>query len=269
MKLLRDIAYAPQHGFRGLADLFIPEAVGSSRVPLSLVIHGGGWDSMDKSSLHPVARLLAEEGFAAFCPNYRLLGDAKWPACGDDCLRAAAYVVGNASSFDASISSSPLLILGASAGGHLAMMTGLRLPKSQVAHIVSLAGPSDIGALFTDDGCLLGSTLKDFFGKCPSASELDSASPLGLFKPGCPPLSCLHSAVDALVPPKHSEMALAKCRAAGSRAELFSFEGKDIYHGFWVPGPAGQAASERRLVPELEAELRRLAAKLRKDMASY
>ena len=41
------------------------------------------------------------------------------------------------------------LIIGPSAGGHLALMTGLRLPEQKVAGIVSISGIADIEADFS------------------------------------------------------------------------------------------------------------------------
>ena len=262
MTVLRDIAYAPEHGFRGQADLFLPATKEGSLIPLAVVIHGGGWTDMDKSALHPVARVLSEEGFASFCPNYRLLGDAPWPACGEDCLKAASFIIENARAFSPSIIPSPLVVIGASAGGHLAMMTGLRLPRGVVSHIVSMAGPSDIYDLLENG--ILGLKSSSFIGRDDaSKADCDDASPLAFFKPGCPPLTCVHSSLDTLVPPSHSDKAIAKCGEAGSQADLFTFEGNDSYHGFWLPGPAGQAASERTLLPIVECFLRKLVRDLR------
>jgi len=130
-----------------------------------------------------------------------------------------------------------------------------------------MAGPSDIEELLKSPDRVIELPPSEFFGKEPSKEDWLSASPLPLFKPGCPPLSCLQSVNDKLVPPIHSEKAVAKCKEAGSEAELVLFEGKDIYHGFWMHSPHGQPVSERILIPELDAILRELSAKLAKKAA--
>jgi len=263
VEVRKDVPYAPEHGFRGLADIVLPEA--SGELPLAIVIHGGGWNSMDKSALLPVAKVFAEAGFAVFSPNYRLLGDAPWPACLEDCLRAIRFAMAKADSLGLKLLDSPLTIAGASAGGHLAMMAGLSLPKGSVGHIVSMAGPSDIEELLLSPDRVIELPPSGFFGKEPSKEDWLSASPLSLFKPGCPPLACVQSVNDKLVPPLHSEKAVEKCREAGSEAELVLFEGNDAYHGFWQPGPQGQPASERLMIPVLDGIMRKLAAKLEKE----
>ena len=56
VETVADIAYAPDHGFRGLGDLYLPaEPEGATA---ALVIHGGGWNAMDKQGLAGVAELL-------------------------------------------------------------------------------------------------------------------------------------------------------------------------------------------------------------------
>ena len=48
--------------------------------PAIVCIHGGGWVSGDRSDMHEVAQYFAEQGFAAFCPQYRLAPLYTYPA---------------------------------------------------------------------------------------------------------------------------------------------------------------------------------------------
>lgn len=48
---------------------------------------------MDRFAFNPIARLFTEFGMAVFNINYRLLDDAPWPACGDDCLYAGQFLL--------------------------------------------------------------------------------------------------------------------------------------------------------------------------------
>ena len=94
-----------------------------------LLIHGGGWNALTKESLEPIARLAVSESRAVFSINYRLLDHAPWPACGSNCASAARFVLaGSLAPHDLPRAHlRKLLVVGASAGGHLAMMTGLAL----------------------------------------------------------------------------------------------------------------------------------------------
>ncbi|HHV95007.1 MAG TPA: alpha/beta hydrolase [Clostridiaceae bacterium] len=142
MKRINNISYADKNGFRGLGDLFLPD--NQEGAPVALVIHGGSWNAMDKTSITPLAILIAECGYAVFNINYRLLDDAPWPACGDDCIAAANFLLQAVHPVIKQLDHSKIVVAGASAGGHLALWTGLHLPPENVRAIISIAGPADL-----------------------------------------------------------------------------------------------------------------------------
>lgn len=254
----RDIPYAAAHG-RQAGDLFLPARPIPGASPV-LLVHGGGWSSMSKESLSPMARLAAGVGRYVFNINYRLLPHAPWPACRDDCVSAARFVLAGglrAHGLPAQVGGK-LLVVGASAGGHLAMMTGLALGARACSGIVSLAGPSRVDPR----GDVSASAIcapdfhRRFFGKTepPAAAELRSAAPSALVTGDAPPLHVLHSKNDRLVLPVHSEEALAAWRAAGVAASVDWFNGPGDLHGFWD----SDDLATRELVPVLAALVRRV-----------
>lgn len=78
-----------------------------------LWVHGGGWYSRDSTDVSLFELL----GMRVTHARYRLSGEATWPAQLDD-LRAEARA--------ARVPGVPLIVAGASAGGHLALHLGLR-----------------------------------------------------------------------------------------------------------------------------------------------
>src|SRR6476659_9973912 len=68
------------------ADVFAAE--GDDQRTAVLVLHGGGWRMGGPEMLHPRCRALSRRGFTAIAVEYRLLGEAPWPAALDD-VRAA------------------------------------------------------------------------------------------------------------------------------------------------------------------------------------
>jgi len=251
---MQPVVYQPENGFRGEAD-FHP-AQGPARIPI-LLIHGGGWNAMDKSSLNGLAELLAENGFPVLNCNYRLLDDAPWPACGDDCLDAARFLL------EQNLPGLPppderrIAVVGASAGGHLALMTGLRLPPENVAGIVSIAGvtrlldgPNTEAELFGTPDFLL-----QFFGgnTLPDIATIAAAEPHRHVTPASPPLLCLHSKNDHLVPPRQAGAIVATFLANDVSARLHLFDGPGTSHGLWQSGAA--SVDQRRLLPGLNKEL--------------
>ncbi|HUT58752.1 MAG TPA: alpha/beta hydrolase [Phycisphaerae bacterium] len=241
---VEDIAYVPGHGFRGLGDLYLPDEADGA--PAALVIHGGGWNAMDKQGLAGVAQFLAETGYGAYAINYRLLDDAPWPACGDDCLTAAGFLLAGGHEAMKPLDRSRLVVIGGSAGGHLAMMTGLRLPPIKVRCIVSIAGPAD---LKTQTAGWDATFLTKFFG--PDVEITDetmlAASPVQYVRADSPPLLCTNSTNDKLVPIAQSHAMVERYRQNGGRAELYAYPGPGEQHGIWIEG-----SDPHRLLPELE-----------------
>ena len=56
-----------------------------------LVVHGGGWSRGSKDMLVNCCRLLAGQGFVALASEYRLTGEAPFPACIHDVKRAIRW----------------------------------------------------------------------------------------------------------------------------------------------------------------------------------
>src|SRR5580704_2478393 len=91
-----DVVYGEVPGYRPLElDLYLPEATGP--LPVIVHVHGGGWRRGSRRV--PLPRLgagfydgLAAQGFAVAAIDYRLSGEARFPAGRED-VRAAVRCV--------------------------------------------------------------------------------------------------------------------------------------------------------------------------------
>ncbi|MDR0932516.1 MAG: alpha/beta hydrolase [Victivallales bacterium] len=250
MRVIPQIAYLPEAGERGVGDLYLPERV-SPGTPIALLIHGGGWSSMDKSRMVGIAEFLCEQNFAVFNINYRLLNAGPWPLCGDDCKKAAEFVLAKHIPELDICNCERLLIVGGSAGGHLALMTGLRLPPRQVSGIISLSGVNDITVYPTDE-----SQRKYFFGGEPTEEEIAAANPISLITPAAPPILCTHTIFDTVVSFKAAENFVAKCHEVGAKIEFYRYDRSGDGHCLWIQG-----SSPPKLLPELEQAIMQFIAK--------
>ncbi|WP_328818321.1 alpha/beta hydrolase [Nonomuraea cypriaca] len=90
--------------------------------PGVFLIHGGWWSGGDKKYMQGITRSYADLGYTVFNVNYRLSGDAPWPAQRTDALDAikAARKHADRWAFDAS----NYVVVGFSAGGHIAAAVG-------------------------------------------------------------------------------------------------------------------------------------------------
>jgi acetyl esterase/lipase len=229
-----DLAYRSDTGRYGRGDLFFPASKAANA--LVLLIHGGSWSSMDKSAMHGLAAFLVQNlNLAVFTINYRLVGQsaAGWWDCVEDCHKALDYILTEHLPFRLPHKLRSAIVIGASAGGHLAMMTGLTCQPDKVQRVVSIAGPSVVPSR-REKRLFPPALLHAFFGKDQySSADVIAASPAFAPSAQLPPLDCIHSVRDTLVHPYHSTAMLRRYRRQGQSANLWLFNGKPPYHGLW------------------------------------
>ncbi|NJD58177.1 MAG: alpha/beta hydrolase, partial [Anaerolineae bacterium] len=104
-------------------DLYIPNT-GSGPFPVVIMVHGGGFmmgDKSDGTGLAGVDQLLAD-GYAVASINYRLSGEAKYPAQINDAKAAVRFLRANADKYN--LNPDKFGAWGASAGGNLVSLLG-------------------------------------------------------------------------------------------------------------------------------------------------
>jgi acetyl esterase/lipase len=194
-------------------DLYRPRAV-AGPLPTVVWIHGGGWRSGDKSQMEPVRRLLCR-GYAVAAVNYRLSGDAIFPAQIDDVKAAISFLRARAGTYG--LDGERFAAFGSSAGGHLAALAGTSGVGTETAlrAVVDWYGPIDFARmdeLILAQGCppnaahhgdpgsaesqLLGCTVSD--PAC--AGAVQAANPASYAHAGHPAFLLLHGDADCTVP---------------------------------------------------------------------
>ena len=111
-----DVVYAEYGDRKLLADIFAPGS-GSGPFPTIVVVHGGGWLKGDKTKFRALAVKLASYGYVTAAIEYRLGGEARFPAGIQDCNAAVRFLRANAGDFK--IDLKRIGAVGGSAGGHL------------------------------------------------------------------------------------------------------------------------------------------------------
>jgi acetyl esterase/lipase len=122
---LADVTYSVLPGFRPLIlDLYLPQ--GTATQPLIVFVHGGGWvggNTRHSGALADFPRALAQlaaEGFVVASVEYRLAGEAPFPAALQDLRAALRFLKGNAAKYR--IDAAKVAVWGGSAGGQLAAL---------------------------------------------------------------------------------------------------------------------------------------------------
>src|SRR5882724_12604171 len=156
LRIDRDVEYARVGNRPLLLDLYLRDA-STEPAPVVVWIHGGGWSAGDKFPT-PAARLVAA-GYAVASIEYRLTGEAKFPAQIHDCKAAIRWLRASARKYN--LDAAHIGVWGHSSGGHLVSLLGTSGDvkelegaegntdqSSRVQAVCDFCGPSDFAAFF-------------------------------------------------------------------------------------------------------------------------
>jgi len=241
--------YVRANGWEGKLDVYAQRAPASTPTPTVIFIHGGGWvqGTKEGSLLQGVLPYVAM-GYSVVNVEYRLANVSLAPAAIEDCRCALRWVVAHAKDYNIDVDR--IVVAGASAGGHLALTTGM-IPASagmdrtcyttsepKVAAIVNFFGIADIPDM------LEGPNKKPFpeswpyttqwLGNQPNRADIAKASsPMTYVRAGVPPTISIHGDADPLVPYNHSVRLQEALQKAGVAHELVTVPGGG--HGNFSP----------------------------------
>lgn len=116
-----NVVYTKVNDWDGRMDLYLPPTNGPLN-PVIINIHGGGWNHGAKEEQGGFAPYF-KAGFAVANIEYRLTSQATAPAAIEDTRCALIYLIKNAKALH--LDPNKIIIMGGSAGGHLALMGGL------------------------------------------------------------------------------------------------------------------------------------------------
>jgi acetyl esterase len=243
-RLERDIVYSQVGGRKLLLDLCLP-AKGSAPSPVIVWVHGGGWRNGSKNA-GSRARGMLDRGYAVVDVDYRLSGEAIFPAQVEDCKTAVRWVRANATRYG--FDPDRIGAWGSSAGGHLVAFLGTAGDvrefdtetnaqySSRVQAVCDWFGPTDL--LQMDKHMIEGSRLvHDAPGspesllvggpiqKEPYKSLVGKADPIKYVTKDDPPFLIMHGDKDMLVPLHQSELLLDALKKAGVSASLYVVKG--------------------------------------------
>ncbi|MDL4813648.1 alpha/beta hydrolase [Actinomadura opuntiae] len=227
VRVLEGVEYAAEVGYRPLLlDLYLPPVDGA---PVVLFLHGGGWQRGTRRDFgrefadwrpSPFERI-AEAGLAVASVDYRLSGEARYPAQLQDVRAAVGWLRehGGEHGFDGT----RVVAWGESAGAHLGALAALTGPG--IAAVVGWYGVYDLSAMpepgdpSSRESRLLGSAV----GGVPALAA--EASPVAHVHAGAPPFQLWHGTADRAVPMAQSERMAEALRAAGVPVEFRRVEG--------------------------------------------
>jgi len=216
--ILPNVTYSIANATELKLDLYLPKKRTPS-VPTLILFHGGGWVAGQKE--RNVLQLLPylSLGWAVVNVEYRLAQNSPAPAAVEDCRCALRWVTSHARQY--SLDTTKIVLTGGSAGGHLALITGMlplhsafdrqcptdesvrwregSEPQINVAAIINWFGITDVAEML--DGPNSKHYAVEWFGSLANRQELArQLSPITCVRSGLPPIITIHGDQDDIVP---------------------------------------------------------------------
>lgn len=232
-RIVPNVVYGVADNFETSLDLYVPRGE-RGPLPTLIQIHGGGWvgGSKEANALRFLPYL--EMGWAVVNVQYRLGRVALAPAAVEDSLCALRWIIRNAEQYG--LDPSRIVVTGYSAGGHLALTTGMTPASAgldrqcpgneplQVAAIVNWYGITDVGDLL--EGANTRSYAVQWMGSMPNRKAIAArVSPLTYVRAGLPPVLTIHGDADPTVPYSHAVRLKEALDGAGVPNRLHTVRG--------------------------------------------
>jgi acetyl esterase/lipase len=218
-----------------LFDIFLPQGRSIESTPLLIYIHGGGWIDGSKEEFLQFRKIFQKEfpDYAIAAINYRLFnfltGANRFPTQENDVIAAVRFL--QAKTADWNISDQ-IILAGASAGGHLALLHAYKhQPIGNIKAVIALFPPTDLVSfhsfnLITQlglNGLLNGNPQDQAF------AYMDS-SPSSFVRAAVVPTIFFHGTIDIVVPVWQSDIFAEKLEGVSARYEYKRIENQG--HGF-------------------------------------
>ncbi len=214
-------------------DAYLPANRSAASTKVMVMIHGGGWTSGDKTDFTPFVDTMKKRlpDYAIFNINYRLSTGIVnlFPTQENDVKAALQFIFVKSAEY---LISDKYVLIGASAGAHLAMLQGYKyiVPVKPKA-IVSFFGPSDLTDMYNNPAGgnpLLSLVLAQAIGKTPVQDPIlyTNSNPVTFITGSSPATILLHGGSDPLVNPSQSLFVKTKLSVSGATSQYILYPGK-------------------------------------------
>ena len=206
-------------------DVYLPPNRSTDSTKVLVLIHGGGWAGGDKAEFAAAIPVLQQKlpQYAIINLNYRLANQLTnhFPTQENDVKAALQFITDHADEYGIS---KEVVLLGASAGAHLALLQAYKhtdpiVPKA----VISFFGPADMADLYNStNNSYYQMGLQLLIGGTPTTKPavFVEASPIHFVSKQSPPTLLLHGGRDGLVPVAQSKKLKAQLDKIGVPSDL-------------------------------------------------
>jgi len=235
---VKDVAYGADTSQK--MDVYLPAGRSTSATKILVMVHGGSWNEGDKTDFDDAidTLLVLLPDYAIFNINYRLSANGKnlFPAAINDVGLAIQFINKQAALYN--VDTQKLVLGGASAGAHLALLQAYSKPGGNLKAAVDLFGPVDLTWLYNNHPLpqFARPVLINFLGVSleQNPTLYANASPVTYISASTCPTIIFHGTADDVVPVQESEDLKKKLDNFNVPNKLIEYTGEG--HG-WVGAP--------------------------------
>jgi acetyl esterase/lipase len=213
-------------------DVYLPSGRSAASTKVIILIHGGAWATGDKADFTAYVDTLKKRlpGYAIVNINYRLATTAGnfFPTQENDVKAAFDFIVSKSGEYKIS---QKIVLLGGSAGGHLALQQAYKqLAPVKAKAVIDFFGPTDMVEMYNHpaDPSLL-PLLILLLGGTPAtnATMYQQSGPINFVTAQSPPTLIFQGGIDPIVPVTQSTSLNAKLQTMGvvHQYEFYPTEG--------------------------------------------
>ena len=202
-------------------DLYLPANRTAAGTKVIFMIHGGAWSAGDKADFSAFVDTLKRRmpSYAIVNINYRLASGSNniFPTQENDVKTAVDFIYSKRIEYNIS---DKFVMMGASAGGHLALLHSYKhLSPVKIKAVVDFFGPSDMVKMYNQPALIVPPAfISSLMGGTPSQQPLlyQQSSPVNFIdaQSGVPTI-IFQGGLDLLVSPPQSEAVRNKLNQAG------------------------------------------------------
>ena len=231
---LPDISYGSDAAQK--MDIYLPAGRSIDSTTLMILVHGGGWNTGDKSDFTsnlPSLRLKFPN-YAIANINYRLATTTAnhFPTQENDMKSAVDYLIQKSTDYRIS---QKIVLVGASAGAHMALLQAYKYASPKIKAVVDFFGPTDMADLhnFYSSGSEHQNGLQILMNGSPNTNSFlyEQSSPINYVTSRSSPTIIFHGTMDNVVPIAESIRLSSKLSSFGVVNEIIRYP--NVGHEVW------------------------------------
>jgi acetyl esterase/lipase len=202
--------------------------------PTIVMIYGGAWHRGSPDDHGQFSEYMAAQGYTVVTIDYRHAPQFRFPAQLADVRSALTFIKQHADRYEVDLSR--VVLMGRSAGAHLAMLAGFQSPPLPIRAVVSYYGPVDLVVGYHNppvpDPIQSRPVLRSFLGGSPQEFPdlYQQASPYYNVTGSLPISLLIYGQRDHVVQSKYGRAMAEKLRTAGNKSVLIEIPWAD--HAF-------------------------------------